>query len=126
MRGGVRLMKTAMEHIKKAVCIAKAYLLNKVLRTIFVFGLDLMILFARSIKKLFAWMLSNIKQKLVPQIIQEDFNTVDNFFVTKRLGLIGRSVLTTVLLIPLAALKHLCLGLWRVLVVMKDKLLKRG
>jgi hypothetical protein len=126
MRGGVLLMKTVMEHIKKAVCIVKEYLLNKVLKKIFVFGLDLMTLFAHSIKKLYAWTVLNIKRYLVPQIIVEEYNKVEPMFANKQAGQIGRLLLITVPLTLLLVLLHLILGFWNVLVAMMVKLLKRG
>jgi hypothetical protein len=126
MRGIVTTAMVKMGGILKGLWSAMVSMSKRLLSFIIVNGTDLMIRIVISIKQLLVWILSNIKQKLVPQIIVADFNTVDRSFANKRLGLIGRSVLTTALLIPLAALKHLSLGLWRVLVVMKDKLLKRG
>jgi hypothetical protein len=115
-----------MGGILKAVWYALISKLAWLSRTITVNGIALMTLIVTNTKFLLAWTVSSIKHYLVPQIIVEDYSKVELMFVNKRLGLIGRQLLTTALLIPLAALKHLCLGLWRVLVVMKDKLLKRG
>ncbi len=126
MRGVVTMIMAKMGGILKALWYAMASKLAWLSRTIIVNGIALTTLIVNNLMRLLAWILSNIKQKLVPQIIVADFNTVDRSFANKRLGLIGRSVLTTALLIPLAALKHLSLALWRVLVAMKDRLVSKG
>jgi len=126
MRGIVTFLKQAMAGIWKAVCNALVsttkWLWNKSIAV----GSDLMTLSARLLSNLFAWIVSNIKRYLVPQIIVEEYNKVEPLFANKQAGQIGRLLLITVPLTLLLVLLHLILGLWRVLVAMKDKLLKRG
>jgi hypothetical protein len=125
MRGIVTTAMAKMVGMKKALWSAMVSMCKRLLNFITVNGIDLMIRIVTNIKPLLVWILLNTKQKLVHPIIVEDFNTVDRMFVNKRLGLIGRSLATTALWIPLAALKHLSLGLWHVLVDMKDRLVSK-
>ena len=126
MRGVVGLIMGKMVGMMARAWSVKVSLLKRVLRIIIVFGTDLMTLTARSSKNLFAWIVSNTKRYLVPQIIVEEYNKVEPMFANKQVGQIGRLLLITVPLTLLLVLVHLILGLWNVLVVMKDKLLKRG
>jgi len=126
MRGIVTFLKQAMAGIWKVVCNALVsttkWLWNKSIAV----GTDLMTLSARLLSNLFAWIVSNIKRYLVPQIIVEEYNKVEPLFANKQAGQIGRLLLITVPLTLLLVLLHLILGLWHVLVAMKVKLLKRG
>ena len=126
MRGGVLLMKTVMEHIKKAVCIVKAYLLNKVLKKIFVFGLDLMTLFATSLKSLFVRIWLTIKQSHVSQTTQELLTTAETTLAKRSLGVSGLLAAIIVLNYLHRVLKVLILGCYNVLVVMKERLNSKG
>jgi hypothetical protein len=126
MRGVVTLIKQKMVGMLKTVWYAMVstakWLWNKSIAV----GSDLMTLTAHSIKSLYAWIVSNIKRYLVPQIIVEEFNKVEVLFANKQAGQIGRLLLITVPLTLLLVLIHLILGLYNVLVAMMVKLLKRG
>ena len=124
MLGVVRSLMVQMVGICKTVWSAMVSTLKWLWKNIIAHGTDLMTLCVKHLSNLFALILLNIKQKVVPSIIVEDYNTVETMFANHRLGLIGRSLLTTVVLIPLVALKHLIAALWRVLVAMKVKLQK--
>src|SRR6056300_513084 len=126
MRGVVGLIMGKMVGMMARVWSVKVSLLKKVLKIIIAFGIDLMTHIAHSIKKLYVWTVSNIKHYLVPSIIVEEYNKVEPMFANRQAGQIGRLLLITVPLTLLLVLLHLILGLWHVLVVMKDKLLKRG
>ena len=126
MRGVVTMIMAKMGGILKVLWYALVSKLAWLLRTIIVNGTDLMTLIATNTKSLLAWTVSSIKHYLVPQIIVEEYNKVEPMFANKQAGQIGRLLLITVPLTLLLVLLHLILGLWRVLVAMKDKLLKRG
>ena len=125
IRGFVTTNLTRMGTYLKGVLIAVVLKLQMLWKTIGACIINLATLSVNSLKQFvsIAW---NTALKAVPSTIQEDFNKVDNLLAVRRLGLIGRHLLTTVLLIPLAVLKHLSLGCYNVIVDMKDKLLKRG
>ena len=114
-------MVTLMKEVYHAVVLNSLMLL----KIIGVCITNLVTLSVNSLKQrvLIAW---NMKHYLVPQIIREDYKEVEIIFVNKRLGLLGRQLLTTVLLIPLAALKHLILGLYNVCKVLMVKLQNKG
>ena len=126
MRGVVTTIKQKMVGILKTAWYAMVSRLAWLLRTIIVNGIDLMTLTAHSIKSLYAWIVSSIKHYLVPKIIVEEYNKVEPMFANKQAGQIGRLLAITVPITLTLAIVHLILGLWRVLVAMKDKLLKRG
>ena len=126
MRGVVGLIMGKMVGMMARAWSVKVSLLKKVLRIIIVFGTDLMIHIVRSSKNLFAWIVSNTKRYLVPQIIVEEYNKVEPMFVNKQAGQIGRLLLITVPLTLLLVLLHLILGLYHVLKDLTVKLLKRG
>jgi hypothetical protein len=126
MRGVVTMIMAKMGGILKAVWYALVSKLAWLSRTIIVNGIALMTLIVTNTKFLLAWTVSSIKHYLVPQIIVEEYNKVEPMFANKQAGQIGRLLLITVPLTLLLVLLHLILGLWRVLVAMKDKLLKRG
>ena len=126
MRGIVTFLKQAMAGIWKVVCNALVsttkWLWNKSIAV----GTDLMTLSVRLLSNLFAWIVSNIKRYLVPQIIVEEYNKVEPMFANKQAGQIGRLLLITVPLTLLLVLLHLILGLYHVLKDLTVKLLKRG
>ena len=126
MRGVVALIKQKMVGILKTAWYAMVSKLAWLLRVIIVNGLDLMTLIVRNFKNLYAWTVLNIKRYLVPQIIVEEYSKVELMFANKQAGQIGRLLAITVPITLTLAIVHLILGLWRVLVAMKDKLLKRG
>ena len=126
MRGIVTTVMAKMGGILKELWYAMASKLAWLLRIIIVNGTDLMTHIAMRLNNLYVWTVSSIKHYLVPQIIQEEYNKVEPMFANRQAGQIGRLLLITVPLTLLLVLVHLILGLWRVLVVMKDKLLKRG
>ena len=126
MRGVVTMIMAKMVGILKAVWYALVSKLAWLLRVIIVNGTDLMTHIAMRLNNLYVWTVSNIKHYLVPQIIVEEYNKVEPMFANRQAGQIGRLLLITVPLTLLLVLLHLILGLWRVLVAMKDKLLKRG
>ena len=126
MRGVVTMIMAKMGGILKAVWYALVSKLAWLSRIITVNGIALMTLIAMRLNNLYVWTVSNIKHYLVPQIIVEEYNKVEPMFANKQAGQIGRLLLITVPLTLLLVLLHLILGLWRVLVAMKDKLLKRG
>ena len=126
MRGVVTMIMEKMVGILKAAWYALVSKLAWLSRTIIVNGTDLMTHIAMRLNNLYVWTVSNIKHYLVPQIIVEEYNKVEPMFANKQAGQIGRLLLITVPLTLLLVLLHLILGLWRVLVAMKDKLLKRG
>ena len=126
MRGIVTTVMAKMVGMKKALWFAMVSRLALLSRTIIVNGTDLMTRIANSLNNLFVWTVSNIKRYLVPQIIVEEYNKVEPMFANRQAGQIGRLLLITVPLTLLLVLVHLILGLWNALVVMKDKLLKRG
>lgn len=126
MRGIVTFLKQAMAGMKKAVCNALVsttkWLWNKSIAV----GFALKTLSARLLSNLFAWIVSNIKRYLVPQIIVEEYNKVEPMFANKQAGQIGRLLLITVPLTLLLVIVHLILGLYHVLKDLMVKLLKRG
>ena len=126
MRGIVTTVMAKMVGMKKALWFAMVSRLALLSRTIIVNGTDLMTRIANSLNNLYVWTVSNIKRYLVPQIIVEEYNKVEPMFANRQAGQIGRLLLITVPLTLLLVLVHLILGLWNALVVMKDKLLKRG
>ena len=111
MRGIVVMTMAKMGGILKAVWSALASAWKKLLSFIIVNGIVLMTRIAHSFKSLYAWTLLNIKQKLVPQIIQEEYKRVELMFVNKQLGQIGKLLLITVPLTLTLASVHLQLGL---------------
>lgn len=125
IRGFVITNLTRMVTSLKAVLIAVVSKMRMLWKTIGACIISLVTLSVNSLQRLvsIAW---NTVLKAVPSTIQEDFNKVDNLLAVRRLGLIGRHLLTTVLLIPLAALKHLSLGLWNALVALKERLVSKG
>jgi hypothetical protein len=126
MRGVVTLIKQKMVGMLKTVWYAMVsttkWLWNKSIAV----GSDLMTLCVQHLSNLFAWIVSNIKRYLVPQIIVEEYNKVEPLFANKQAGQIGRLLLITVPLTLLLVLLHLILGLYRVLKDLMVKLLKRG
>ena len=126
MRVVVALIKQQMAGILKTAWYAMVSKLAWLLRTIIVNGLDLMTLIAHSFKKLYAWIVSNIKHYLVPQIIVEEYNKVEPMFANRQAGQIGRLLLITVPLTLLLVIVHLSLGLWHALVALKDRLVSKG
>jgi hypothetical protein len=126
MRGVVTMIMEKMGGILKAVWYALISKLAWLSRTITVNGIALMTLIVTNTKFLLAWIVSNIKRYLVPQIIVEEYNKVEPMFANKQAGQIGRLLLITVPLTLLLVLLHLILGLWRVLKATMVKLLKRG
>jgi len=126
MRGVVTLIKQKMVGMLKTVWYAMVSKLAWLLRAITVNGIALMTLIVRSSKNLYAWIVSNIKRYLVPQIIVEEYNKVEPMFANKQAGQIGRLLLITVPLTLLLVLLHLILGLYHVLKDLTVKLLKRG
>ena len=126
MRGIVTFLKQAMAGIWKVVCNALVSTTKWLWNKSIVVGTDLMTLSARLLSNLFAWIVSNIKRYLVPQIIVEEYNKVEPMFANKQAGQIGRLLLITVPLTLLLVLVHLSLGLYHVLKGLMVKLLKRG
>jgi hypothetical protein len=126
MRGIVTFLKQAMAGIWKAVCNALVSTTKWLWKNIIALGFALKTQCVHHLSNLFAWIVSNIKRYLVPQIIVEEYNKVEPMFANKQAGQIGRLLLITVPLTLLLVLLHLILGLWHALVAMKDKLLKRG
>ena len=126
MRGVVTIIMAKMGGMMERAWYAMVSKLAWLLRTITVNGIVLMTHIAMRLNNLYAWTVSSIKHYLVPQIIQEEYNKVEPMFANRQAGQIGRLLLITVPLTLLLVLLHLILGLWRVLVAMKDKLLKRG
>jgi hypothetical protein len=126
MRGIVGMIMEQMVGMWKVACNVMVSTLKSLLRTIIVNGTDLMTLIVTSTKFLLAWIVSNIKRYLVPQIIVEEYNKVEPLFANKQAGQIGRLLLITVPLTLLLVLLHLILGLYNVLVDLMVKLMKRG
>jgi hypothetical protein len=126
MRGVVTLIKQAMAGIWKVVCNALVSITKWLWNKSIAVGTDLMTLSAQLLSNLFAWIVSNIKRYLVPQIIVEEYNKVEPLFANKQAGQIGRLLLITVPLTLLLVLLHLILGLYHVLKGLMVKLLKRG
>ena len=126
MRGVVTIIMAKMGGMMERAWYAMVSRLAWLLRTITVNGIALMTLIVTNTKSLLAWTVLNIKHYLVPQIIVEEYNKVEPMFANKQAGQIGRLLLITVPLTLLLVLLHLILGLWRVLVAMMVKLLKRG
>jgi hypothetical protein len=126
MRGVVTMIMEKMGGILKAVWYALISKLAWLSRTITVNGIALMTLIVTNTKFMLAWIVSNILLKLVPQIIQVEYKRLELLFVNKQAGQIGKLLLITVPLTLLLVLVHLILGIWRVLVAMMVKLLKRG
>ena len=126
MLGRVGIKMVQMAGILKDRCIAKVSQWRVAFLITIACGIDLMTQYALNIKKWCVQKLLNLKQRLVPKILQEASTLVEVTLAPHSLGRGGLKLVLIVLLYLHHVLKQLSLGLWRVLVVMKDTLLKRG